>query len=152
MADFVEKIQGYTIGGNILDDNWVYKTYDAVATNLVGNNLTFSYSISDYLPTQQSTSPVTYEILGYVYITSTVTNDQPLYYIRDGVTNEFPCPISTGIDSASGTMVGGGAFRLIIKLQDGSNPYFELGIYNPRKLSSYIIVKLRYYRKLGTND
>ena len=147
MADLVEIIQNYTVGGDILDNEWVYE-YKDVLSNFVWEDLTVSkldFSISDYLPEEGDA----YEILGWIdFMSSTIKGDQPIIGIGNS-NDEFYNKYSPSVNTTAASYRGGGTFRIII---DSNSDKDTVRLYNIRgEEVNNLYVRFIAYRKMGTN-
>ena len=160
MTDYVEHIKAgnntWDIGGNFIDDEWTLKNYTVVqgldmAGSMFDSSGSYAFTISAYLKDEVGL----YELLGYIEYDRTPSDtDQPLVFVRDGTTKQFPCPVSSPVLQTTVSYEHtAGAFRTVINHTNVASNEFKLGLYNSRLQDlTGVSIYLRGYRRIGTNE
>lgn len=141
MTDFIDKINGYSVGGDAVNGEWIRKgTYLAGNVNLSQNN-TNTYTLA--LPDDN----YDYEIIGWIAIDSAAsTGARALAQIRNGADN-FLQKVGTDYARRNYVVQGCGTFRMVIPANAR-----QLKITAEGENITGMYIRWSWYRRLGWND
>ena len=140
MTDYIDKINGYPVGGEAVGGEWLLKNASIVSDVSLSEDSTTYYTLS--LPDDS----YDYEIIGYVSFEGQATSGTHSNLV---VSNTSGFSQSSGTDYARSnyTMMGNGSFRIPISASDRR---LRVQIYNGNVTHAYIY--WRWYRRIGLND
>lgn len=142
MTKYISNLNSMPIGGDILPDNWKNNGVSLANNVSIAASATNTYSISASIPD----AIYDYEVMGFVWFTSSSTNgQQPTVAIKNG-NGEFVQRVSCDYVRSGATVQGGGNFKILVH---GRTP--SIIVQNIRNYAFNIWVVASFFRRVGSN-